>query len=122
MCDRCRILAGLTLLVLALAVGFSFGVWFTATSTVQAQQKPGVEEISPGLTTGSIGVHTLLAHRIAADSIMVQGIDLINLQENMLNLLRVKGIATLPELQDLVENSKAETILRMKPQQEEEKK
>lgn len=122
---------GVTINFVTLLIGLTIGFLAGTSNTLErvvlaqstgAQDKQEVEEISPGLTTGTIGVHTLLASRIASDSIMIQGVDLISLHENMLNLLRTKGIATTSELQRLVERSRAKTILKMKAPEKEEKK
>ena len=114
-------------LLTGLTIGFLAGTSNASERVVLAQStgaqdKQEVEEISPGLTTGAIGVHTLLASRIASDSIMIQGVDLMSLHENMLNLLRTKGIATTSELQRLIERSRAKTVLKMKVPEKEEKK
>jgi hypothetical protein len=72
------------------------------------------ECVSPSMTTGAAGFNQLLAHQIATDQIMVQGIDLLKLHESTLNLLRSKNIATLPEIQKVVDDSRALKPLRLK--------
>ncbi len=110
-------------LVFGLAIGFLLGVWCSETNVALAQQKQEVEEITPIMTVGSAGIGTVLAGRIATDQIMVQGIDLIKLHENTLNLLREKGIVSLSDLNKIVDNSRPEKVLRMKAteQKKEEK-
>ncbi len=107
----CTLLVGLT-------IGFLLGTWHSETNSVHAQQKQGIEEITPIMTVGSAGIGTILAGRIATDQIMVQGIDLIKLYENTLNLLREKGVVTALELNAVVQRSRPEKILRMKPREE----
>ena len=115
-------------LLVGLTIGFLAGTSNLSERVVLAQSaetqdKPEVEEISPGLTTGTIGVHTLLAGRIATDSIMVKGIDLIKLHENTLNLLLRRKYVTISELNTVLEQSRADTVLRMKlPEQKKEEK
>jgi hypothetical protein len=73
------------------------------------------ECVSPGLTTGSAAFNQVLAHQLAADQVMVQGIDLLKMDENILNLLRTKG-ATLAEIQKVVDDAKVPKPLRLRPQ------
>lgn len=63
-----------------------------------AADNPQYEEITPGVTTGTMAVHTFLAHRIATDELMVNGYDVIALNEGIVNLLKNKGVATFREL------------------------
>lgn len=114
-------------LLIGLTIGFLAGTSNASERVVLAQStgaqdKQEIEEISPGLTTGTIGVHTLLASRIATDSIMVKGIDLIKLHENTLNLLLRRNYVTISELNTVLEQSRAKTILKMKVPEKEEKK
>lgn len=114
-------------LLIGLTIGFLAGTSnplerVVLAQSTGAQDKQEVEEISPGLTTGTIGVHTLLAGRIATDSIMVKGIDLIKLHENTLNLLLRRKYVTISELNTVLEQSRAKTILKMKVPEKEEKK
>lgn len=114
-------------LLIGLTIGFLAGTSnplerVVLAQSAETQDKPEVEEISPGLTTGAIGVHTLLAGRIATDSIMVKGIDLIKLHENTLNLLLRRKYVTISELNTVLEQSRAKTILKMKVPEKEEKK
>jgi hypothetical protein len=81
---------------------------------VHAQLKENVEEITPLISGGSAAFGTLLAGRIAADQIMVKGIDVGKLQENIINLLANKPfVASQAELQAAVNNARV-TPLRMK--------
>jgi hypothetical protein len=103
-----------------MAIGVSYQRAFVTRANAQearpspANQQPQYEEVSPGVTTGTIAVHTLLAHRIAADQIMVNGYDLMALHEGIINLLKNKGIAKYQELDALIERAKIPRPLRMK--------
>ena len=81
----------------------------------------GVEQISPGLTVGSVGVYLLLSHHVQSDELVVNGIDLLKLHEGELGLLsRIPGVSPL-ELQGIV-NSARDThlyqVARPKPSQQ----
>jgi hypothetical protein len=120
----------LVTLILGMAVGFAFGAWWShgvkaqqsagATAQVgtqteaKAEVKRAIEEVSPNITSGTAAFGTLLAGRIASDQLMVRGIDIIELQQNTLNILRTKGIGTFREWDDLIERSQARPVLRMK--------
>jgi hypothetical protein len=131
-----------------LAIGLALGYWLAhvqsvyarpeqATSQVQQatpQQQPAApqevqyEEIIPGVTTGSMAVQTFLAHRIATDELMVNGYDVMALDEGIINLLKNKGIANYRDLDAVIERAKVPHPLRMKvptqpqPSKPEEKK
>ena len=84
------------------------------TRVVHAQSKESVEEITPLISAGSAAFGTLLAGRFAADQVMVKGIDLGKLQENIINLLASKPLlASQAELQAAINNARV-TPLRMK--------
>jgi hypothetical protein len=80
----------------------------------QSQPQPQVEEITPSISAESAGFRTLLAGRFAADQVMIRGVDMGKLQENLINLLATKPlVASRPELQDVIDRAKA-TPFRMK--------
>jgi hypothetical protein len=79
------------------------------THVVHAQAKQDVEESGK-----SAAFETLLAGRIAADQIMIKGIDIGKLQENVINVLATKSlVVSQSELQNAVNNARV-TPLRMK--------
>jgi hypothetical protein len=45
------------------------------------------EQITPGLTTGSMGTYLLLAHHVQSDELVVNGIDILKLEQGEINLL-----------------------------------
>jgi hypothetical protein len=72
------------------------------------------ECVSPTMTSGPAGFYQLLSHQVAADQVMVQGIDLLKLHENTLNLLKSKNILTLAEIQKVVDDSRVAKPLRLR--------
>jgi hypothetical protein len=86
-----------------------------ATSAPQLQQ---IEQVAPNISAGSAAFGTLLAGRLATDQIAVRGFDLAKFDENLVNLLSTKFMFfNNAELQSLVDRSKAEKILTVKPPQ-----
>jgi hypothetical protein len=83
-------------------------------STPAPAQQDQFEEVSPGMIVGTFGTDTLLAHRIAADQVMINGYDLLALQEGVLNLLKNKGMASYRDIDALVERAKVPKPLRLK--------
>jgi hypothetical protein len=74
------------------------------------------ECISPGITSGTAAFNQLLAHQIAGDQVMVQGIDILKLQEGTLNLIRSRNpLISLQELQKVVDDAKVSKPLRLRP-------
>ena|ERR1700693_2758929 len=74
------------------------------------------ECVTPLITAGVGGFNQLLAHQFATDQIMVQGIDLLKLHENTLNLIRSKNPAiSLQDIQKVVDDSKVSKPLRVRP-------
>ena len=72
------------------------------------------EEVTPMITAGSMATATLLAHRIAADQIMVNGYDVMAIDEGLINLLKNKGVLSYRELDALIEHAKVPRPLRIK--------
>jgi len=72
------------------------------------------EDVTPVATVGSMAIQTLLAHRIAADQIIVNGYDLAALDEGLLNLLKNKNLASYRELDVIVERAKIPHPIRLK--------
>jgi hypothetical protein len=109
-------------LVIGLLVGFLAGTIYS--SRVHAQDTPPVEEVTPQLTAGSAAFGTLLAGRAAVDNLSVQGLDLLKFDQNVLNLLNSKSLFfTHDEIQGVINNSRAEKILKVKtPVKPQEKK
>jgi hypothetical protein len=111
-------LVSLAILAVGLAVGFAGGVMYRPQQEVQAQasgvQSPNVQEVSPGMTTGTLGVNLLLAHEVAADRIIVNGYDLLKMQSNILGYLASRPSAETADIQNIVRRSQADTIYKIK--------
>jgi hypothetical protein len=116
----------INLLTLAIGISIGFFVGTTRVKVVLAQvttqqtevpaaQPSEFEDITPAMTMPSAAIHTLLAHRIATDELMVNGYDILAFEENLINLLRVKGVARDTDLAALLERSRAPHPLRLKP-------
>ena len=63
----------------------------------------------------SAAIGTLLVGRFASDSAMVNGYDVLKLQDSILNALQRKGILSPAEAQAVANNAKVEKPLRVKP-------
>ena len=72
------------------------------------------ECVSPGISSGTAAFGTLLANRIAADSLTVNGYDLLKLQENTLRLIMRKTGATVEEIQKAIDDSRSTKPLRVR--------
>ncbi len=104
----------LTTLVLGILIGFALAR-VPQTEAAAQQAQPQFEEVSPVMTAGSAAFGTLLAGRLAADEIAIQGIDLVKLHQNTLNLLGTKtALFTKAELESVIQKSRVPTPLRMK--------
>jgi hypothetical protein len=78
---------------------------------------PNIQEIQPGFTTGTIGANLVMAHEIAADSLVVNGYDLLKMQNNILIYLSNRPSAERADIQNIVNASRASTVYRLKQQQ-----
>jgi hypothetical protein len=108
----------LTLLV-GIAIGFSLSSWHIAGGKVLAQAalQPSqeIEEISPTITFGSAATALLLAHEVAADRVIVNGIDLLKLHENTLNYLASQPLANRAQIERIAAEARATKVYRLKP-------
>src|ERR1039458_2938824 len=92
--------------------GFLAGVTYRDHTVVHAQ---AFEDVSPAISAGSAAFGTLLVGRLATDQASVQGSDLLNLQEGILNLIGKKTLTPVSELQAVVDSARVPRPLRMKP-------
>jgi hypothetical protein len=72
------------------------------------------EDITPIMTVGSAGIGTLLANRIAADTVMVNGYDVLKLDQGILQLIQRKTLTQNSELDAVVAAAKVSRLLRIK--------
>lgn len=71
-----------------------------------------VECVKPVFTAGSAGIGTLLAGRIAADSLVVNGYDVLKLQNELLDMLARRGVPA-NEIRAAIERSKPDKQLKL---------
>jgi hypothetical protein len=69
---------------------------------------PKVTPVTPMMTGGSIGVYLVLAHQVQADQLVVNGYDVLKLQQGELNLLA--RFVPAPDIAAVVNNSRATEI------------
>ena len=105
--------------IFTLFVGITIGLlirpYFSA--AVQAQQpapETKLEEIQPGITVGSAGIGILLSNQVEADRLVVNGIDIVKLNEGILNYLATRPTAERADLQKIIDSSKPAIFYRMK--------
>jgi hypothetical protein len=106
-------------LFLGLVLGFAAGAFYYPRLNVEAQvvipPSPQIKEITPGITTGSLGTNLILAHEIAADSVVVNGYDVMRMEQAILNYLATRPTAEAADIQNIVNASRATTIYRLAP-------
>jgi hypothetical protein len=98
---------GINILVFSLGFGLAR---LLAVPVVEAQTHPAAQivPIQPGVTTGTFGASLILAHEIQADSLVVNGYDLLRFNQNIVNYLaRHMAGASLADLQQVVNDSAA---------------
>ena len=62
-------------------------------TTAQAPPPSNIEQVSPTMTAGSIGSYLVLAHHVQSDELVVNGLDMMKLQQGELNLLsKIPGV------------------------------
>ncbi|MGA8090097.1 MAG: hypothetical protein WCA10_22695 [Terracidiphilus sp.] len=76
----------------------------------------GPEQITPQISAGNAAVYLFLAHHIQSDELVVNGIDMLKLQQGEVNLLsRIPGVNPL-ELQGIVNSAKDTHLYQVAPQ------
>jgi hypothetical protein len=106
--------------LLTLLVGITIGVLIAprfekhAEAHAAYQSGPtdsGPEQISPVITAGSMGTNLLLVHHTQMDELVVNGIDMLKLEQGEINLLaRIPGV--LPgQVQSIVDDSRKDVHL-----------
>jgi hypothetical protein len=111
-------LVTLAALAIGIAIGFLGGVAYHPQQEVQAQainpHAPAVQEVSPGVTTGTFGANLILVHEIDADHLVVNGFDLMQMQQNVLNYLATRPLAERADIENIINASRASTVYRFK--------
>src|ERR1035438_4331100 len=82
--SRFMLLGGL-LNLMTLLVGFVLGL--TYSGNVHAQTTPQLQQIIPNVSTQTFGAGLILAHEIQSDSLVVNGYDILKINQNTLNYL-----------------------------------
>jgi len=112
-------IVSLATLSIGIAIGFAAGVLYRPQQEVQAQaipaSSPRIQEVSPGLTTATIGANLVLAHEIATDRVIVNGFDLMKMQQNILNYLATRPLAESADIQNIVNRSQSDVVYKLKP-------
>ncbi|MGC2745011.1 MAG: hypothetical protein WA672_17680, partial [Candidatus Angelobacter sp.] len=80
---------------------------------VQAQPQR-VEEIQPVFTAGSAGIGILLSNRIESDTLVVNGFDVMKLNEGILNYLATRPTAERADVENIIAKSRAEVFYKIK--------
>ena len=109
-------LVSLAILAVGLAIGFAGGVMYRP-QQVQAQAatpSPNIQEVSPGVTTGTFGANLILAHEVATDRVIINGYDLMKMQQNILNYLASRPFAEKADIENIIKSSQADTVYRLK--------
>ena len=110
----------LATLVLGIAIGFVIGAIYHPRESVRAQAvEPPVQtfqDVTPVLTVPSVGAQLILAHDISADEVVVNGYNLLKLEQGVINYLASRPLAENADFQNIINASRATTIYRFKPQ------
>jgi hypothetical protein len=99
-------------LLVGLLVGFFLGTSYSG--RVHAETAQQVQEVSPGITTGTFGAGLILAHEIQSDSLVVNGYDLLKMHQNTLNYLATQFGANTGAIQNIITISKADKLYTLK--------
>jgi len=71
----------------------------------------GPEQIQPTMTAGSVGAYLLLAHHVQSDELVVNGIDILKLEQGELNLLaKIPGVYPW-QVQGIIDDAKKDVHL-----------
>jgi hypothetical protein len=122
-------LANLLMLVVGITIGVLLAPHFErrvdAVSASQAAPAPqatppsatpsaaasGVEQVQPMMQAGTVGFYLLLAHHTQTDELVVNGLDILKLEQGELNLLsRLPGVYP-GQIQGIVDDARSGTHL-----------
>jgi hypothetical protein len=73
------------------------------------------EYVTPSISAGSAAFETLIAHRVASDQLMVNGYDLLKLEDSILGVLISNRMLTPEQARKLAEDTKVPKPLRLQP-------
>lgn len=79
--------------------------------TVVAAVEPKITSVSPSLTTGTVGIYLVLSHHIQSDELVVNGYDLLKLQNEELGLL--SRFVSSADIQNAVNRSRAAEVYKI---------
>jgi hypothetical protein len=114
-------LATLATLIIGIAIGFVGGSMYHPPQKVEAQAvqpiTPTIQEISPGVTTGTFGANLILVHELATDHLIVNGYDVMLMQQNILNYLATRPLAERADIENIINASRSSVIYKIKEPQ-----
>jgi hypothetical protein len=104
-----------------LAIGVVIGILISPRLGVRAQQAPApAQATGPRIitlqsysTSGAMGANVLLAHNLQADIAVVNGYDIMKINQQILNYLAQRPDADQRALSQIVSASKAEEIFQL---------
>jgi len=124
----------LAILIVGVVIGVMLAPRFTGTTNAQpissnAQQpptftqtvnqglpmpevQPKVTPVMPGMTTGTVGIFLILAHHVQSDELVVNGYDILKLQNAELQLL--SRFVPQSEIAKAINDSKATELFTVK--------
>jgi hypothetical protein len=114
--DRKYVAIGTMLNVATLLIGLACGFYLGTlhSETAHAQASPQIEEVTPTIMFGSGGTNLLLAHEVYADRVVVNGFDIMIMNEGIINYLNTRIGAERPDLQRVIDDSRAQKMYRIK--------
>lgn len=102
-----------------LTVGIFVGLFLTSPQFgvvhAQNQSKPRIEQITPNILMGTVGSPLILAHQVQTDSLVVNGFDVMKLQQGIINYLGSHPGADVPALNLIISNSHPPILYTVKP-------
>jgi hypothetical protein len=113
-------LVNLITLVIGLSIGFVAGMSYQPHAKVQAQAvsppTPDYQDVTPNMTIGSIGTNLLMAHEVDTDQLVINGYDVMKLQQGVINYLANRLGAESADFQNIVNSARPSTLHRLKLQ------
>ena len=90
-----------------------------AVAKAEALKPPQCDEskfecVSPVISGGAAAFGVLLANRTASDQAMVNGFDILKLQQLILNTLQERRVLSAPDVQGIIQSARVEKPLRVK--------
>jgi hypothetical protein len=100
--------------LVALLVGLGIGYILRPSISVHAETGMKTEEVQPMISGGTAAFGILLVHQAEADTLVVNGYDVLKIDQGILNYLSTRPLAEKADIDKIVNESRPDIIYKIK--------